>query len=259
MKSLRSVAGVHRRRAGRRAVRSRLAGSPELAAAAGAGSGAGLQPCSQFSRMQMRDDVDLDARVAGQSGRLDRGAGRGRRREQRGVDLVHGGEVVHVRQVDGGLHHRVEAGARGRQDGSEIGEDLARLAGDIAGRPSAPCGIQRNLAGAEHPAIHHDGLRIRTDGLRRRFGGEQRRALSELSGLHDLVGAEAPRADAEPADAAVHQRADRLQVGLEPAGPDVVCVADGPADTGPLSQISQRLAMRSSWNPSPGAVTGRLP
>ena len=48
--------------------------------------------------------------------------------------------------------------------------------------------------------------------------------------LYHLVGSEAPRADADPTHAAVNQGADALQIGLEPAGPHVVSVADHAAN-----------------------------
>src|SRR5258708_22049871 len=47
-----------------------------------------------------------------------------------------------------------------------------------------------------------------------------------LCGFDDLARTQAPRADPEAADAAVHHRTDPLQVRLEPAGGHVVRIAD---------------------------------
>ena len=55
-------------------------------------------------------------------------------------------------------------------------------------------------------------------------------SANESGSLHDFVGSDAPGADAEPADASVHERPHALEIGLEPAGSDVVSVADDPAD-----------------------------
>ena len=56
-----------------------------------------------------RDHVDLDARVARQPRGLDCGARGRRRREERPVHRVHRREVVHVGQIDRGLHDRDRA------------------------------------------------------------------------------------------------------------------------------------------------------
>lgn len=51
-----------------------------------------------------------------------------------------------------------------------------------------------------------------------------------LGRLGDLVGPDAARADPQPADAAVDESSHPLQVRFEPAGADIVGVADDPAD-----------------------------
>src|SRR5690606_38013222 len=55
-----------------------------------------------------------------------------------------------------------------------------------------------------------------------------------LGGLDHLVGSDAPGAHAKPADPAVHDGANPLQVGLEAPGADVVGVADDPSEDGCL-------------------------
>ena len=55
-----------------------------------------------------------------------------------------------------------------------------------------------------------------------------------LRGLDDFARPEAARADLDPLDAAVDHRPDGLEVGLEPARPDVVSVTDGSAHDGAL-------------------------
>ena len=54
-------------------------------------------------------------------------------------------------------------------------------------------------------------------------------AIGASGRLDDLVGTDAPRADAHTLDAAVHLRTHRLKVRLEPTGADVVRVTDLPA------------------------------
>jgi hypothetical protein len=53
--------------------------------------------------------------------------------------------------------------------------------------------------------------------------------------LDDPVRAQAPSADAHAPDAAIDQRPNRLQVGLEAPGADVVGMTDLPADDRRLS------------------------
>src|SRR5205085_213870 len=93
---------------------------------------------------------------------------------------------------------------------------------------------KQQLAGA-------DRLRVRPNGLRGRFCGDglfHRRSAqgrSTLRRLDDLARSDAARADAQAPDAAVDNRADHLEVGLEPAGAHVVRVAVLPADDGTLT------------------------
>ena len=64
-------------------------------------------------------------------------------------------------------------------------------------------------------------------------------------GLDDLVRPDAARADAQALDAAVHERADPLQVRLEPAGVTLCAWLMLRPTTGPFPQISQRFAIGS--------------
>ena len=71
----------------------------------------------QSSAQQDGDDVDLDARVLRQPRDLDGRARRARApRSSVAVDLVHRGEVVHVRQEDRGPDDVIERRARGLED-----------------------------------------------------------------------------------------------------------------------------------------------
>ena len=63
------------------------------------------------------------------------------------------------------------------------------------------------------------------------FGASAVETASRTSGrLDHLAGLQAPRTDAQAADAAVHHRTDPLEVRFEPPGGDVVRVADIPPD-----------------------------
>ena len=53
---------------------------------------------------------------------------------------------------------------------------------------------------------------------------------ANLGGLDHLIGPNAARAYPKPANSAIDQGTDLLQVGFEPAGADVVGVADDPAN-----------------------------
>ena len=50
---------------------------------------------------------------------------------QSGVHLVHGAEVVHVREIHRCADHVIECGAGGLEDLAEVLEDAVRLGGDI--------------------------------------------------------------------------------------------------------------------------------
>ncbi len=82
------------------------------------------------------------------------------------VDIVHGGELVHVLEIDPGAHDLVQAAARRLQDRFQVGEHLLGLLGhsaldDLLGRR-----VQRNLPADKDEAVGPDGLRIGADGLR---------------------------------------------------------------------------------------------
>jgi hypothetical protein len=59
--------------------------------------------------------------------------------------------------------------------------------------------------------------------------------VSSLRGFDHLLGAEAPRADADAFDTAVDDRPNRLEVRLEPPRADIMRMANLPAHHGTLS------------------------
>ena len=112
------------------------------------------------------DDFDLNKRVLGQTGHLDRAAGRivafG---EESRVHLVHRAEVVHVAQEHGGLDNGIHAQAGGLQDRLDIGQGLLRLLLDALGE-RAGRGIDGQLAGSDDQCAQIDGLAVGADGCR---------------------------------------------------------------------------------------------
>ena len=125
--------------------------------------------------------------------------------------------------------------AGGLEDGGDVGEDLARLSGDVAVDERAGRGVERDLTGAEEERPGPDGLASRALWL---SGPDRSRLpparLAELGGLDDLARPQAARADAHAAHSAVHHGLHGLQVGLEPARPARCGRADGAAHHGAL-------------------------
>ena len=84
--------------------------------------------------LESGDDLDLDQTASRKGGNLE-GAARGERGlELRGVDLVHGGEVGDVGQVDRGLDDIGKGGAGSGQQGLDVGEGLLGLGLDALGQ-----------------------------------------------------------------------------------------------------------------------------
>src|SRR5882762_5826386 len=98
----------------------------------------------------LRDHFDLDESVFGESGHGYGGAGGGYDAfggKVFGVDLVHGGEVGHVLEEDGGLYDVNEVEAGFAEDGFEVFEHAGGLFGDAAGDEHAGGRVQSDLAG----------------------------------------------------------------------------------------------------------------
>ncbi len=82
----------------------------------------------------------------------DGAAGREGSGEELGVDFVHGGEVGHVGQEDGGLDHVLEAQAGRFENGARIGEALPGLDLDAAFGEGAGGRVDGQLPGNENDA-----------------------------------------------------------------------------------------------------------
>ena len=90
--------------------------------------------CLVFANaLESGDDLDLDQTAGRKGGNLE-GAARGERSlELGGVDLVHGGKVGDVGQVDRGLDDIGKRGAGSGQQGLDVGEGLLGLSLDASG------------------------------------------------------------------------------------------------------------------------------
>lgn len=83
--------------------------------------------------LESGDDLDLNQTASRKGGNLE-GAARGERGlELGGVDLVHGGEVGDVGQVDRGLDDIGKGSAGSGQQGLDVGEGLLSLGLDASG------------------------------------------------------------------------------------------------------------------------------
>ena len=121
---------------------------------------------------------------------------------------------------------------------------------DLAGRD-----IQRNLAGREQEVARPDRLAVWTDGAGRVGCRNTRRTCSGLGDLGDLVRPDAPGAGVDSTVAAADPGPDPLQVRLEPARPDVMGVAELPADDRGLSTDFAMLC-HVGCNPSADLTAG---
>ena len=89
--------------------------------------------------LESGDDLDLDQTASRKGGNLESAARGERGLELGGVDLVHGGEVGDVGQVDRGLDDIGKGGAGSGQQGLDVGEGLLGLGLDALGSmPSWP-------------------------------------------------------------------------------------------------------------------------
>src|SRR5215813_4104298 len=93
-----------------------------------------------------RHDLDLDGGAERQGGGLNRCPGRIWCLEIARINRVHRTEILHIREVDGGLHHVVEGLTRRFQHGRDVGEYLLGLSADVAGDELAGRWIKRDLA-----------------------------------------------------------------------------------------------------------------
>ena len=110
------------------------------------------------------DDFDFHQRVLRQAGHFHSGAGRiAAFRKERGVNLVHGAEVVHITEEHGGLQHVVHVGARLGEDGFDVGQGLPGLCLDPLGE-SPGGGIDGQLPGGDDQSVVLNGLGVRADG-----------------------------------------------------------------------------------------------
>ena len=186
--------------------------------------------------------------VARQAGDLHGGAGRVRRGEVGRVDLVHGREVGHVDQEDGGLDDVREVGAGGGRAGRACSRAPAIVWSRMSPSTMAPVAVQRNLPREEQELAGAERRRIRADGrgaVRRGHRLTPAVAVGHRSGgLDDLVRADAAGADADALGGAVHDRPDASAGSARTgAGPTLWAWDTVRPTTGPLSQISHRLAI----------------
>src|SRR5262245_870234 len=93
-----------------------------------------------------RHDLDLDGGAERQAGGPNCCPRRIWRLEIARVNRVHRAEILHIREVDGGLHHIVEGLPRRFQHGGDVGKYLLGLNADVAGDKLAGRRIKRDLA-----------------------------------------------------------------------------------------------------------------
>src|SRR4030095_7031923 len=112
----------------------------------------------------LRDAVDLDRDASGQGAGLDGGAGRMRRTEVGGVDLVHRLEVVDVLQVDVTAQDLVQRRAGRLEDRLHVVQRAPGLRRDVAQLELARLRVPGALAGDVDGVAVDDGLRVGSDG-----------------------------------------------------------------------------------------------
>ena len=86
------------------------------------------------------------------------------------IDLVHGGEVIHVLEKDGNADHFPQPGARSFQNLRQIAQHAISLRGYIARNNLLRSRINGDLARREYKSISLDRLRVRSNRLRSVFG-----------------------------------------------------------------------------------------
>lgn len=119
-----------------------------------------------------RDRVDLEPRVTRQLRGLDRDTCGLGIREVRGVDVVHGREVIHVRQKDGRADDLRKVESRGLQQCPEVVHDPTRAGRGVAGDELARFWVDWNLPGQEKERSSTKGRRIRAPRRRRVRAGD---------------------------------------------------------------------------------------
>ena len=83
--------------------------------------------------------------------------------EMSGIDFIHLGERVHVREEHGGLYDALKRGARGLENAREVLQAQVGLSRDVPGVEFAGLGVQWDLPLAKYPAVGDDRLGIRPD------------------------------------------------------------------------------------------------
>ena len=112
-------------------------------------------------RVSFRDALNFHIGTEWESDDRDAGASRIRLGELRLVDLVHRGEVAHIRQINIDLDDIVRGDTGSLHDIEEIAEGLHRLGSDIALLIIGRGGIHRRLTGEEDIIAAVDGVGIR--------------------------------------------------------------------------------------------------
>ena len=123
------------------------------------------------------DQFNLDESILGEARGFNGSACRcddALRCEVLGVNRVHGGEVIHVFEIDIGLDDAIERSPRGFEDSFQVLESAPGLLGDSAGDELLGGGIKSGLSGGEDEIAAANALRIGSDRLGRRRGGDDR-------------------------------------------------------------------------------------
>src|SRR5712671_5734433 len=117
------------------------------------------------------DYVDFHQYVLGQAGHFDGGTRWRGRAEIFAVDLVHGGEIVHVLEKNGAAHNFSKATAGGFQNFREVAQDTFGLCGNVSSNNLLSRRIDCDLSGGKYKSIGLDGLRVGANSLWGIFGG----------------------------------------------------------------------------------------
>jgi len=120
--------------------------------------------------LDLGNDFDFDQQIARQTRYFNRGARRqnaGAVRKKRRVHRIHGCEIVHVFQEDGGFDDLAQAAAPGFEHGFQVCNGSLRLFLDAAGNNLPGDGVEPTLASGEDKVADAYTLRIRADGGRR--------------------------------------------------------------------------------------------